>query len=261
MNIKKVVCPYCGHKYVSKPAIYTHIESTHIEQIPEGIPVDQAFYDMTHIGIKKNGCVICHNVTPWNPRTHKYQRLCGRDACSKKVRQIFHERMMKKYHTDNLAKDPEHQRKMLKGRRISGEYKWADGNKTDYVGSYELEFLRFCDAVMDMKSTDILAPSPNTYTYEYNGEKHFYIPDFYIPDLNLEIEIKDGGDNPNMHHKIQAIDKVKEMAKDNVMLRQTKCNYIKIVNKQHGKFAALYKKLSSEDLTNDEALDKIKILK
>ena len=261
MNIKKIVCPYCGGKYVSKPAVFAHIENQHPEQIPEGTPVDKAYYDMTHIGVKRAGCAICHGDTPWNPRTHKYQRLCGREACAKKTREIFHERMMKKYKTDNLAADPEHQRKMLQGRKISGEYKWADGGTTTYVGSYELEFLRFCDSVLDMKSTDILAPSPNTYKYKYENSEHFYIPDFYIPDLNLEIEIKDGGSNPNMHHKIQSVDKVKEMAKDAVMVKQKNCNYIKIVDKQHGKFAALFKKLSSEDISKSESLDKIKIIK
>lgn len=66
---------------------------------------------------------------------------------------------------------------------------------------------------MEFDSDDIFAPSPHTYYYEYEGTKHFYIPDFFIGSLNLEVEIKDGGDNPNNHHKIQAVDKVKEEKK------------------------------------------------
>jgi len=70
----------------------------------------------------------------------------------------------------------------------------------------------------------------------YQKEKKFYIPDFFIPSLDLEIEIKDGGDNPNMHHKIQKIDKEKEKLKDEVMMSQNTFNYIKIVNKNYEPF-------------------------
>ena len=67
------------------------------------------------------------------------------------------------------------------------------------------------------------------------GKRHFYIPDFFIPSLQLEIEIKDGGDNPNMHHKIQDVDKVKEKLKDDVM-KSNQFNYLKITNKDNKKF-------------------------
>ena len=53
--------------------------------------------------------------------------------------------------------------------------------------------------------------------------------------MELEIEIKDGGDNPNMHHKIQDVDKVKEKLKDGVMVGNH-YNYLKIVNKENKKF-------------------------
>ena len=93
------------------------------------------------------------------------------------------------------------------------------------------------DLIMDFDSSDVMAPSPHTYYYTYEGEKHFYIPDFFIPSLNLEIEIKDGGDNPNNHQKIQAVDKVKERLKDNVMKSNSNnFNYLKIVNKENKKF-------------------------
>ena len=81
-----------------------------------------------------------------------------------------------------------------------------------------------------------MAPSPHTYYYIFDNKKHFYIPDFYIPSLNLEVEIKDGGDNPNMHHKIQDVDKKKEAEKDKLMSsNRNTFNYIKIVNKENQK--------------------------
>ena len=62
------------------------------------------------------------------------------------------------------------------------------------------------------------------------------IPDFFIPSLGLEVEVKDGGDNPNMHHKIQAVDKVKEKLKDQVMVTNKAYHYIKIINKNNRTF-------------------------
>ena len=88
---------------------------------------------------------------------------------------------------------------------------------------------------MNFDPADIMCPSHHTYYYEYNGKRHFYIPDFFIPSLQLEIEIKDGGDNPNMHHKIQDVDKVKEKLKDDVM-KSNQFNYLKITNKDNKKF-------------------------
>ncbi|MFW5647189.1 MAG: hypothetical protein ACOCMX_07835, partial [Acetivibrio ethanolgignens] len=73
---------------------------------------------------------------------------------------------------------------------------------------------------------------PQYYTYE--GETHFYIPDFFILSLNLEVEIKEG---TNKHPKILAVDKVKEQLKDEVMKTNANSfNYIKIIEKNHRRF-------------------------
>ena len=110
-----------------------------------------------------------------------------------------------------------------------------------------------------MIASDIIAPSPHTYYYKYEGKEHFYIPDFFIPDLGLEIEIKDGGDNPNMHHKIQEVDKVKERYKDVAMKAQKEFHFIKVVNKKYAKFINLVGKLVNDDLSDSERRNKIKI--
>ena len=254
----KVKCPICGNTYINHEAVYSHIDRVHSEDLPKGMPADQYFYELTHNG-KKGHCVICHKETPWNERTHKYHRLCGRKECDEAIRKQFQERMMRVRGTDNLAIDPNHQRKMLAGRSISGVYTWPDGNKTNYVGTYEKDFLRICDDILDLKSTDVV-DSPNTYHYKFEGQDHFYIPDFYLPELNLEVEIKDGGNNPNMHHKIQDVDKKKEKMKDFVMLQQHDHHYIKITNKDYGDFIKLINYLSSGDITKREEINKIKIL-
>lgn len=257
MQIKKVECPLCDKKYVSRVAVYAHIEREH--EIPENVYPDQYYYDLTHNG-KRTHCTECGQLTTWNPRTHKYHRLCGKPECREKVRQEFRQRMLRVHHTDNLADNPEHQKKMLAGRSISGVYHWSTGGETQYTGSYEKDFLQICDNMLGLKAEDILGPSPHVYTYKYEGKYHFYIPDFYIPDLNIEIEIKDGGDNPNMHQKIQKVDKIKEANKDAIMEKQTNVHYIKIVNKNYGRFIVLFQKIRGGELTHIEERDKIKII-
>lgn len=234
------------------------MERVHSDEIPKGMPVDQYYYDITHNGARTK-CVICKRETPWNERTHKYHRLCGSESCKQKNREIFQERMMKIHGTDNLASDPKHQRKMLEGRSISGIYHWSTGGETKYVGAYEQDFLRICDSLLQLHQSDVV-PSPFTYQYTFEGKKHFYIPDFYIPDIELEVEIKDGGDNPNMHPKIQAVDKAKEKLKDQCMIRQHAHHYIKIVNKKYGEFIDLVNKLIAQDLTHQEKVNKIKVI-
>ena len=81
--MRKCKCPICKKSYVSKEAVYDHIERVHVELIPEGIPADQYYYDLTHD--KQGSCVICKRPTPWNPKTHKYARLCGRKECAQKI--------------------------------------------------------------------------------------------------------------------------------------------------------------------------------
>jgi hypothetical protein len=145
--------------------------------------------------------------------------------------------MKNKYGKECLLDDPEQQKKMLENRKISGKYKWTDGKSlTPYTGSYEREFLEFLDYVMNMNPSDVFGPAPQIFHYTFEGKDHFYIPDFYISSLNLIIEIKDGGDNPNNHHKIQEVDKKKEAIKDKIMAEQKEFNYLKVVDKDYSIF-------------------------
>ena len=111
------------------------------------------------------------------------------------------------------------------------------------------DFFEMIDLFLNWDGADIIAPSPHTYWYEYEGKKHFYIPDAYSTSLNLEIEFKDGGDNPNKHPKILAVDKIKEQKKDEVMKSlKNQVNYIKICNKDYSEFFALLSSLKEKDV-------------
>lgn len=260
MAKRKVHCKLCDRVFIDKSYLVSHIAKAHKDQIPEGWSA--ARYECyLRTGKSEGHCIYCGKPTGFNEKTGKYFRLCKDPKCREKASSLADKNMIGKYGKTTLLNDPEQQRKMVYARKISGVYTFddddTDGVKTPkgkntfevrYGSSYELDFLEMLDNFLMFSGQDILGPSPHTYFYEYKGKKHFYIPDFYIPSLNLEIEIKDGGDNPNMHPKIQAVDKEKEKLKDDVMESlKDQVNYIKIVNKQYGPFFKLLADLKELD--------------
>lgn len=239
-------CKICGKEFTSLPTLLNHIENKHKEMIPKDMTVHQYYYYLK-TGKTNGSCVMCKKPTSWNSNTNKYNRFCDDPRCKEKYREMFKDRMIKKYGKVHLLDDPDKQREMLAHRKISGEYKWNNSSiKTQYTGSYELDFLKLLDNFFDWDPEDILMPSPHTYTYMYEGEQKFYIPDAFIPSIGLEIEIKDGGLNPNNHHKIQDVDKVKEKAKDDVLISQKSFHYIKIYDKNYINFFNFLKKYKEE---------------
>lgn len=232
---RRIYCKFCDYFCYNPEDFVSHLEKHHDELIPEDMtPWQFSYYLRT--GKTHGSCIVCKKDTTWNEKTHKYNRFCGREECYEKYREVFKKRMIGKYGKTTLLNDPDQQKKMLANRKISGTYLWRDHvHSSTYTGTYEKSFLEFLDEVLNFDPEDIMSPSPHIYWYLYENKKHFYIPDFFIPSLELEIEIKDGGDNPNMHEKILAVDKVKEQLKDNVM-SNNQFNYIKIVNKDNVKF-------------------------
>lgn len=238
-------CHICSKKFSKVEALYRHYSEKHENAIPEGWSAERfCYYGRT--GKSHGRCVVCHKDTEWKESTGKYHRFCPNPKCKETYSEEFKKRMIGKYGKTHLLNDPEQQRKMLKNRKISGVYEWSDGGKIDYVGSYEKDFHMMADAFLNFDSDDILSPSPHTYYYEFEGETKFYIPDIYICSINAELEIKDGGDNPNMHHKIQDVDKKKEKLKDMVMMSQKNVNYVKITNKNYTPFFELLDKLKND---------------
>ena len=176
---------------------------------------------------------MCGNVTDWNEDKGRYERLCNDPKCHEAYKKMVAERTKKKYGTERLQTDPEYaeyvQRKALAGRKMHGEYTFADGGKIEYFGSYERKFLQFMDQVMHCESEDILAPAPSI-KYQYKGKTHLYIPDFYYIPYNLIIEIKDGGSNPNNHPHRTGEDELKLRAKEEAIRQLNEFSYVRVVN-------------------------------
>ena len=247
---RRINCNYCDYHCYDPDDIVSHYEKHHDEMIPDDVS-PWHFYTFLRTGKMYGNCVVCGKNTTFNESTHKYNRFCGRKECYDKYRQIFNNRMIGKYGKTNLLSDPDMQKKMLANRKISSVYRWRDGvHQTIVTSSYERSFIEFLDNVLEFDPTDVFAPSPHTYYYEYEGTKHFYIPDFYIASLNLEVEIKDGGENPNTHPKILAVDKVKEKLKDDVMASNPSFNYIKIINKDNNKFLKYLEEAKDRSINN-----------
>lgn len=247
---RRIYCPYCDFFCYTADDFVSHIEKKHFDYIPLDMTPWQFCY-MLRTGKKEGKCVICGASTTWNENLHKYNRFCDKKACKDKYRDIFRNRMIGKYGKTTLLNDPEQQKKMLAARSISGTYLWRDHvHETTYTGSYERDFHQFLDVILQYDPEEIESPSPHTYYYKYDNKIHFYIPDLFIHPILAEIEIKDGGDNPNNHHKIQEVDKVKEKLKDEVM-KTGEYNYVKIVNKENEKF------LDFLELLKEESFNKI----
>lgn len=242
-------CQFCNYNIASDKTIKgvnspkhkmgLHYETKHKYLIPGNMTGFQFFYFL--LTKKDHGsCIICKNNTEFNEITMKYSRFCTNPKCKQIYKADRDKKMIAKYGKLYLTDDPEMQKKMLANRKIGGIYTWSD-NKTQlgYVSSYELDFLKLLDLQLKWPASDILSPSPHTYTYKYQNKDHFYIPDFYIPSLNLEIEIKSSirmeRQNPES--------KEKEILKDELMKSlKTLVNYIKIDDKQYNEFISLIKK-------------------
>jgi hypothetical protein len=215
-----------------------HYETNHKDLIPPDMDGYRWFY-FTLTKKSKGSCVMCHNETDFNRNTMKYSRFCNNPKCKEKYKEERDNRMIAKYGKVYLLDDPEMQKKMQQARRIAGVYDWSDGqSRFGYLSSYELDFLKMLDLTLHWPPSDIMAPSPHTYVYTYKDKEHFYMPDFFIPSMNLEVEIKDDGSAKNISQESREKDVIKhELMKSLSNL----INYIKIINKDYTEFNQLLK--------------------
>ena len=262
MKVKYYKCHICNKKFKTLNGWGNHIQTTHPETIPAGYSISRYFY-FTKTGKTHGICRTCKGDTDWNEESMKYNQYCSNPECKKAYVKIAKQRMIGKYGKVHLLNDPDIQRKMLENRKISGKYKFKDGQEFEYVGSYEKEFLKMLDTLMQWPSNDLISPSPHTYYYEYknnnddkkNWGRKFYIPDFYIPSLNLEIEIKQ---STSTNKEFNTIMRVKEKLKDDVMTSNPNLNYIKINDNNFTNFFEFLLK-AKENIETPEEIKKDQI--
>lgn len=248
-------CQYCGYSVTvnrnengtrngnaiksAKWKMGNHYETNHKNLIPPDMSGYQWFY---YLLTKKSrgSCIHCKGETQFNENTMKYARFCDNPACKQWYKEIRDKRMIAKYGKVYLTDDPEMQKKMQAGRRIGGIYNWSDNKtKVPYLSSYELDFFKYLDTTLSWPASDLIAPSPHVYYYEYQGKQHFYMPDAFIPSMNLEVEIKDDGSAKNISQESREKDKIKD---DLMKSCSNLFDYIKIVNKNYIKFEEMVRR-------------------
>ena len=249
--MKTYNCPYCNKKLI-RDKLVKHIEKEHDYELPLDYTAYRLVYDIVNNKQGHGSCQICGKDTQWNEKRQKYNRLCGDPKCYEEVKRIHHERMLRVYNKVHLLDDPKQQEKMLAHRKIAGEYKWSDGTKFTYMGSFEKNLLEFMDKTLEFKSTEIIAPGP-TLEYVFQGKTHHWITDFLIIPYNLIIEVKDGGDNPNKRE--MPIYRAKQIEKEKMITNQGTYNYLRLTNNNFAQLLGVLAELKMNVV--DEVEDKI----
>lgn len=238
-------CQFCSFRG-TKEELVDHVEKEHSEMIPEGYTAARTVFN--YINKKEHSnCIVCGGICDWNESLWRYDRV--HPQCKAEYSAMMKANMKKVYGKENLLQDPEQQMKMLKNRKISGKYRFSDGGVVDYVGSYEKKTLEFLDKAMNVKSTDISAPGP-TIEYIHNGEKHYWITDIYFIPMNLIIEVKDGGDNPNTREMPEY--RAKQLEKEDAIKKLNKYNYLRLTNNNFEQLLYILAEIKSEMMSVDK---------
>lgn len=233
-------CPACHKYFDKKQKAVDHIIKYHGAELEQmGMDASQYLYYSTH-GTIKGSCMVCGGPTGWNYQTGKPFKVCTSPKCRENLSKKADQNMMKIYGKTTLLTDMNHQKKMQEHRPTHSYYTFTDGGKVPYLSQLEKNFLWFCDTIMDMPS-NMIQDSPETFEYYDSKENKTrqYIPDYYFPDYNLLVEIKDGGNHPNTNPAFVEETKYKVELKDAVMKKQTKYNFIRISGKNYGPFVEL----------------------
>lgn len=240
--MRNTSCPFCPKIFDDKHKFCHHIASKHNEQVPEDAePLEFAYSLLVHKPIGRL-CVMCKkNPVKFNSETLKYARLCDNPECKEAYVKLMKDRMVKVYGQEHLLNDADMQRKMIYNHPNARDFIWDESHKFRIIGTYEEDFLRMLRSI-GWSPNDVIAPSPNNYWYKWkDGTLHLYIPDFYIPSLALEVEIKESDNkHPRMEHS-REIEYLKD-ARMHAEEKKTNIHYIKIVDKNYTDFMQDYVK-------------------
>ena len=230
-------CPSCHRYFAKKMEAIDHINRYHSDEMDQkGLSAAQWLYASTHNDDYHGKCMVCGQPTDWSDKTMKPYKLCGNPRCRAAIKAQYDKNRDAKLHMSQseMMSNMDHQREMLSKRKISGRYKFRDGGEVEYVANLELNFLKFCDRIMELRSIDIL-PSPDVFIYydPKTDTNRQYCPDFYLVQYNLLVEIKDKANgNPAFLEETR----YKVALKDEVMRKQTRYNYIRISGTNYGPF-------------------------
>ena len=236
MTMRTYTCPVDKRKYTSLDAMLDHFETEHPDEmdiiLKKGVTVKQYCFNIRNRREpfnKMGRSIVSGKPTPWNEEAGRYARILPNEK--DKYRAMFAKRMRKAHGRTTFADDPEFQKKMLAGRRISGTYDY-DGKKIGYVGNYEKDFLEYMHDELRWPVGDLVMPANVNFPYKdpETGKLRTYIPDAIIPSLGMVVEIKA---SDNRHYRKRDI-RV-EFAKDDAV-QKAGCRYIKVMDRKYDEF-------------------------
>ncbi len=241
-------CPFCDNRY-SREDLVIHIEDEHPYEIPKDFtPFRYVFNYVNKKPSTYHGkCTECGGPTNWDENKGRYNRQCNKQSCHDSYIRKFEANMMKTRGVTRMSATASGQVQMLANRKISGEYKFSNGEPKTYTGSYELKALEFMDKVMKINPDDLMCPGP-ILEYSLDGQTHIYITDFYYQPYNLIIEVKDGGDNPNKRNMPEY--RAKQIAKEKYIIKHTNYNYLRLTNNNLNQLLAVFTNLKMQMVEN-----------
>ena len=241
-------CPFCNNRFTREDLV-NHIEDDHPYDIPADFtPFRYVFNYVNKKPLTYHGkCTECGGPTEWDENKGRYNRQCNNKACHDSYVKKFEANMMKTRGVTRISATASGQLKMLSNRKISGKYKFSNGEEKTYTGSYELKALEFMDKVMHIDPNDLMCPGP-ILEYSLDGNTHIYITDFYYQPYNLIIEVKDGGDNPNKRNMPDY--RAKQIAKEKYIIKHTNYNYLRLTNNNLNQLLAVFANLKMQMVEN-----------
>lgn len=248
-------CYYCGRSFGKKDHAITHLEKAHSNQLAkDGLDPAQACYLTTHTSLQGR-CTCspnCTEKTEWNYKTGKPYRISPKPECRARNTERAQRNLMNARGIDQhtLMSDMEHQKDMRRHKHTSGVYRFnTDGGKVEYESQLDKNFLIFCDRILELPSFTIMDP-PESFPYMDTKEnvQRWYTPDYYMPDYNLLIEIKEGGNHPNTNPAYIKETKYKVAMKDEAMKKQNKYNFIRISGANYGPFIEMLYNIVHQDV-------------
>lgn len=238
-------CCFCRKRYLSKDALYDHMEKEHSDELG-GLPAMQVYFNFhnrydLHKEFGKS--VISGKPTKFNLITGRYERFADESERAQ-YRELFKKNMERVYGKDTILDEPDQQKKMLSGRSISGSYRWSDNKHVfTYTGSFERKFLEFLDLYLGWDNADdIMMPAPQIFPWkDSDGKDHFHIPDCYIQSSNLIINIKS---SENKHYRLRDIED--ENNEDAAIKKSGKFNYLKLYDNNFEAFVSVLKDIEDD---------------
>lgn len=216
-NDNKFICEECGKTYIRFCNLSRHIGLDHNQ--------DQ-YYEKFLKEENEDICPICGKNNPYLERWDRgYKKTCSKKCANILRKQLGEKTNLIKYGVKNVQQYKDVYEKQQKHAKYSKNFK---NTNIKYRASYELDFLEnFYDKFPDIQNGP-------TVKYKFNRKERIYFPDFYIPSLNLIIEIKNS--------YLAKHDKSKINAKKKATISNG-LNYIMITNKRYNRFNKLAKNL------------------